>query len=232
MNELTPPVAAAIAQIVKEQIEAVYEDVRHLIRHLDESLRKDVDHKLEVSRLNADLWAEQAKIKLVRLDDAFKQITEACEDMTDELLALQEQNAQLVDDYAKACSQRLTPKGGFKQGDVYHSGNVVMRDGASWWCAVDRTEADPRDKTGDWRLLSMRGATGKAGDRGQRGEPGAPGRPGKDGTSILEARCVGLQLAFAMSDGTAIHTDLEPIKDTLTALVKAEVKSALKRQGV
>lgn len=232
MDELKPHIAKAIMQIVTERVDKLFvdlDDFKQQFEQREDAKHEQLKHMQEVWKLGADLWREQSKVKLADMDGLYNEMSDLCHELGEEVLALQEQNAQLIDDLGKAYAFRLEPKGGFNAGTTYHSGNVVLRDGAAWWCCAESTDADPREPSGDWRLLSMRGARGTKGDRGQKGETGLDGKDGQDGATILDGQVSGLNLAFALSDGSAVHVSLEGLRDTLAGIVKAEVAAALKR---
>ena len=233
MTEINPAIAKAIAELLREADNNQRKLIdAHAERYAQkvEALEVLIDQKAQVSKLDADLWREQSIRKIGDLEGSNKALQETLEEYSNELLALQEQNAQLIDAYAKANAEKLKPKGGFKSGTQYHAGDCVLRDGAAWWCTAEATDSDPREKSGEWRLLSMRGIRGEKGDSGPKGEQGKPGKPGADGVGILDARVNGFNMAFALSDGNALHVDLEPLKASITSIVRAEIKAAEKRK--
>jgi hypothetical protein len=135
----------------------------------------------ESKRMLSDLRRQITGERVQNVKDIIAAVLATCDQTIESrLAAIERQRAseremmiKLLLDHGIAAKMPKV-KGTFSARENYSALDICVRDGAGWIARRDDPAGIPGD-SGDWQLLSMRGARGVAGEKGERGYSGTPG---------------------------------------------------------
>jgi len=191
-----------------------------MLNEREKRIRESLEKEIQIKTLDSELRFEEARSKLYEAVDTLADPQDLVSDLEFYKSEFERMSREL---YEKVEAGRVEHCGPYEEGKQYRQNNIVVRDGSTYICAKNETNADPRLKTGGWRLLAMRGEkghTGKEGPKGSKGAPGTPGKQGekgKDGREIAEIKAEGARLIFVMSDGEVFSINLKKELEALNA---------------
>ena len=198
-----------------------------------QELEKDMAHRIEVARLDADLWRANARLEIDDIKaaacDGLDNLNATVEDASKALATLNVEalshriKAAEIDEKTQHMAAALPRHvGGHKSGATYKLGDEVCYDGSTYRCVVDETDLAPKTKTEApvWRLVASKGDRGPRGSIGPRGAAGKAGEPGNQVNAVGFADG---KFVFVMSSGETITAEVRGFDDYVESLVEARL---------